>query len=216
LPRRPPGELPPAAPPDVEDGVATREGVRVEGTPELAGLRGLTFYECDLDGLSLPGQRVALRLVDSVATRLDLANARFATLEVMRSTLGGSRLVGTAVAGTWRDVVVTDSLLDFASLRGCKAHRLELRACSLREADFGGAELDSVLLHTCDLTRAELGAACFRAGELVGCTLAGVRGVEGLRGVRMPLEDVVPIAPLLADALGIGLFDDPEAGRERR
>lgn len=210
LPRRAPDELAPAGPPDIVDGVATWEGVRVEGTPELGGLRGLTFYECDLDGLSLAGERLALRLVDCVATRLDLANARFASLEVVRSTLHESRLVGTALAGLWRDVVVTGCLLDFASLRGCKALRVELRACSLREADFGVAELDSVLLEDCDLTRADFGAAAFRAGELRGCTLTEARSVESLRGVRMPLADVLPIAPLLADALGIGLADEKD------
>jgi hypothetical protein len=33
--------------------------------------------------------------------------------------------------------------------------------------------------------------------------MQGIRGVEALRGARIPLADLLPITPLLADALGI-------------
>ena len=33
--------------------------------------------------------------------------------------------------------------------------------------------------------------------------MQGIRGLEALRGARIPLADLLPITPLLADALGI-------------
>ena len=33
--------------------------------------------------------------------------------------------------------------------------------------------------------------------------MQGIRGIEALSGARVPLADLLPITPLLADALGI-------------
>jgi uncharacterized protein YjbI with pentapeptide repeats len=200
--------LPDAGPPEIVDGVAKWEGVRIAGTPrEVAGVHGLAFFDCDLDGLSLAGERRALRLVDCTATALDLANAQLDGLEVTCSTLAESRLVGAALGGLLRDVVLSDCLLDLASLRMAKLARCELRACSLTEADLYAAELESVLFEGCDLTGAHLSQAAFELCELRRCELQGVRGIEALRGAQIPLADLLPVTPLLADALGIVPID---------
>ncbi len=198
------GPLPLAGPPDIVAGVAKWEGVRIEGTPrEVAGVRSLAFFDCDLAGLSLAGERLALRLVDCTAASLDLANAQLDGLEVTCSSLRESRLVGTALGGAFRDVVVSNCLLDLASLRMGKLARCEFRECSLVEADLYAAELESVLFESCDLTSAHLSEATFELCELQRCELQGIRGIEALRGARIPLTDLLPITPLLADALGI-------------
>jgi len=199
--RRP---LPLAGPPEIAGGVAKWEGVRVEGTPaEVAATGRAAFFDCDLDGLSLAGERIELRLVDCTATALDLANAELPGLELTCSSLRESRLVGAALGGVFRDVVVTDSLLDLASLRMCKLSRCEFRECSLVEAGLYAAELESVLFDGCDLTAADFSGATFATSELRRCEMQGIRGVEALRGARIPLADLLPITPLLADALGI-------------
>ena len=43
--------------------------------------------------------------------------------------------------------------------------------------------------------------------ELRGCDLAGLRGVEALRGARMPWNDVLENSPLFAAALGLEIID---------
>ena len=199
--RRP---LPLAGPPEIAGGVAKWEGVRVEGTPaEVAATGRAAFFDCDLDGLSLAGERIELRLVDCTATALDLANTELPGLELTCSVLRDSRLVGAALGGVFRDVVVTDSLLDLASLRMCKLSRCEFRECSLAEAGLYAAELESVLFDGCDLTAADFSGATLATSELRRCEMQGIRGVEALRGARIPLADLLPITPLLADALGI-------------
>ena len=199
--RRP---LPLAGPPEIAGGVAKWEGVRVEGTPaEVAATGRAAFFDCDLDGLSLAGERIELRLVDCTATALDFANAELPGLELTCSVLRDSRLVGAALGGVFRDVVVTDSLLDLASLRMCKLSRCKFRECSLAEAGLYAAELESVLFDGCDLTAADFSGATLATSELRRCEMQGIRGVEALRGARIPLADLLPITPLLADALGI-------------
>jgi uncharacterized protein YjbI with pentapeptide repeats len=201
--------LPLAGPPEISGGVAKWEGVRVEGTPdELLVTGSAAFFDCDLDGLSLAGERVELRLVDCTATALDFANAELPGLELTCSTLRESRLVGAALGGVLRDVVVSDCVLDLASLRMCKLSRCEFRGCSLVDAGLYAAELESVLFDGCDLTAADLSGATFALCELRGCELQRIRGIEALRGARLPLSDLLPITPLLADALGIVVADE--------
>ena len=65
------------------------------------------------------------------------------------------------------------------------------------------AELESVLFDGCDLTAADISGATFALCELHRCEMQGIRGIEALRGARIPLADLLPITPLLADALGI-------------
>src|SRR5690348_1441620 len=112
------GPWPLAGPPEIAGGVAKWEGVRVEGTPaEIVTCGSAAFFDCDLDGLSLSGERVELRLVDCTASALDLANAELPGLEVTCSSVRDSRLVGAALGGVFRDVVLSGCVLDLASLR---------------------------------------------------------------------------------------------------
>jgi uncharacterized protein YjbI with pentapeptide repeats len=98
-------------------------------------------------------------------------------------------------------------VLDLASLRMCKLSRSEFRECSLAEAGLYAADLESVLFDGCDLTAADLSGATFALCELHRCEMQGIRGIEALRGARIPLADLLPITPLLADALGIVATD---------
>jgi uncharacterized protein YjbI with pentapeptide repeats len=189
--------------------VAKWEGVRVEGTPaEVVATGSAAFFDCDLDGLSLAGERIELRLIDCTATALDFANAELPGLELTCSSLRDSRLVGAVLGGTFLDVVVSDCLLDLASLRMTRLTRCEFRECSLAEAGLYAAELESVLFEGCDLTAADLSGATFALCELRRCEMQRLRGIEALRGASIPLADLLPITPLLANALGITATDE--------
>jgi uncharacterized protein YjbI with pentapeptide repeats len=198
------GPLPLAGPPEIVGGVAKWEGVRIDGTPpEVVATGRAAFFDCDLDGLSLAGERIELRLVDCTATALDLANTELPGLELTCSSLRDSRLVGAALGGVLRDVVVSGCLLDLVSLRMCKLSRSEFHECSLVEAGLYAADLESVLFDGCDLSAADFSGATFALCEIQRCEMQGIRGIEALRGARIPLADLLPITPLLADALGI-------------
>jgi uncharacterized protein YjbI with pentapeptide repeats len=65
------------------------------------------------------------------------------------------------------------------------------------------AATGSAAFFDCDLTAADFSGATFATSELHRRELQGIRGIEALRGARIPLADLLPITPLLADALGI-------------
>jgi uncharacterized protein YjbI with pentapeptide repeats len=75
------------------------------------------------------------------------------------------------------------------------------------ECDFHDAALKDVLFERCELREATFTAAKIQRVELRGCDLSGLRGVERLRGVRMPWGDALENAALFATALGIELVD---------
>jgi uncharacterized protein YjbI with pentapeptide repeats len=78
----------------------------------------------------------------------------------------------------------------------------------VNECDFYGATLTDVLFERCDLREAVFSGAKLERVELRGCELTGLHGVEALRGVRMPLTDVLANALLFASALEVDVLDD--------
>ena len=155
-------------------------------------------------------------------------SGRLHDLELREVRLAAADLSGRVASGlTLRDVEIRDG--DWSTLRadqasltrveasGLRGTGVELGAsalrdvafveCRLDEADFYGATLTSVLFEHTRLVGATFEEASFDGSELRGCELEGLRGVERLRGVRMPWPDVVQLAGLLAAAAGIELVD---------
>ncbi len=81
------------------------------------------------------------------------------------------------------------------------------RDCRMSGCDLYGATLEDVLFERCELRETTFSAATAERVELRGCDLAGVLGVESLRGARMPWHDVLGNAPLFATALGIEIVE---------
>ena len=105
------------------------------------------------------------------------------------------------------DVTFDDCRLDLVNLRFANLERVVFRDCRMSECDFEEASLKDVLFERCELREASFSSASLQRVELRGCTLAGLRGVEALRGARMPWNDVLEHAPLFALAVGIEIVD---------
>lgn len=150
-------------------------------------------------------------LADAVVVGADWANERAPRVSLRRVELRGVRLTGAELAeATLSDVVCSDCRLDLAGLRLAKLERVVFRDCRLEECDLYGARLQDVLFERCSLRLATLTGATVERVELRGCDLAGLRGVEALRGARMPFHDALENAALFAAGLGIELVD-PDA-----
>jgi uncharacterized protein YjbI with pentapeptide repeats len=151
-------------------------------------------------------------LDDAVDARIengDFSNRRFLRSTIRRIELHLCRLTGIELAeATWNDVVLTDCRADFGGFRHAKFTRIVFRDCRLEEADFSGAALTDVVFDRCDLRRASFAACRIERVDLAGCTLAELTGVESLRGVRMPWNDLLENAPLFARGLGIEVIPD--------
>jgi len=147
-------------------------------------------------------------LVDVEVTGRDWANAAARRIELLRVELHDCRLTGAQLAeATLRDVTFTDCKLDLSGLRMSRLERVVFRDCLMGECDLYQATLKDVLFERCDLQAAVFSGAALTRTELRRCILAGVQGVEALRGARMPWPDVVENGPVFAAGLGIAIID---------
>ena len=105
------------------------------------------------------------------------------------------------------DVTFVDCRLDLVGLRIAKLERVVFRDCRMTECDFYEASLTDVLFERCELREATVSSVKLKRCELRGCDLAGLQGVEALRGARMPWNDVLENGPLFAAALGLEIID---------
>lgn len=147
-------------------------------------------------------------LADAVAADLDWANEQLRGLSLRRVELRLCRLTGSELAeASLDDVTFADCRLDLVGLRRAKLERVVFRDCRMEECDLYEATLIDVLFERCELRRATLTKARLKRVELRGCDLAGLEGVEALRGARLPWNDVLENGPLFAAALGIEIVD---------
>ncbi len=147
-------------------------------------------------------------VLDALVDGVDWANRRVPRASLRRAELRLVRLTGAELAeATIGDTTFTDCRLDLVGLRTAKLERVVFRDCRMDECDFYGAELKDVLFERCSLRLATFSAVVLNRVELRGCDLAGLRGIEALRGARMPFHDALENAALFAAGLGIELLD---------
>jgi len=189
-------------PPDLpDDGV---DAVVPSGRLHDLELREVRLAAADLSGRVASG----LTLRDVEIRDGDWSTLRADQASLTRVEASGLRGTGVELgASALRDVAFVECRLDLSSFRHATLERVAFRDCRLDEADFYGATLTSVLFEHTRLVGATFEEASFDGSELRGCELEGLRGVERLRGVRMPWPDVVQLAGLLAAAAGIELVD---------
>jgi uncharacterized protein YjbI with pentapeptide repeats len=168
---------------------------------------GARIEHADLGGARLP----ALRLVDVELSSCNLANVKARGASLVRCVLRGCRLTGASFAeGRLTDVLFEDCRVDLAAFTGATLERVTFEGCRMTQSDLQEAACESVRLLACDLSECDLTGARFKRSELRRCELDGLRGVERLRGVGVGWDDLVVLAPALADALGIRLLDVPD------
>ncbi len=105
------------------------------------------------------------------------------------------------------DVTFDECRLDLVNLRFAKLERVVFRDCRMSECDLYEASVKDVLFERCELREAVFSSAALQRVDLRGCDLTGLRGMESLRGARMPWNDVLENAPLFASAVGIEIID---------
>ncbi len=147
-------------------------------------------------------------LVDAEVRDVDWANRQARGAVVRRVELRQCRLTGAELAeAELTDVTFVDCRLDLAGLRMAKLERVAFRDCRMSECDFYEATFTDVLFERCELREATVSRVKLKRAELRGCDLAGLRGVEALRGARMPWNDVLENGPLFAAALGLEIVE---------
>jgi uncharacterized protein YjbI with pentapeptide repeats len=197
-------------PDEVADGESWEDVVVVETSLAGVDARALGFSDSEFEATDLSAAKLPnLFLAGCRLRRANLANTLVRNGSMRRVGVDGSRLTGFAwTGGDIRDASFRDCRADMASFESSRFAHVSFTDCDLRETDFRSARMEAVLFERCDLTGADFNGARLERSEMRGCVLDGLRGVDRLRGVAMPIGDILAAAPLFATALGVRVLDD--------
>ncbi len=152
---------------------------------EQARLVDVELVRCDLSGCDFS---------ESVWHRVKLVDCRASAIELPQANL--------------REVSFVDCKLDNANFRLAKLQRVRFDASVLGGAEFVGAQLADVSFDGSDLAGADVSNAKCAAVDLRGARLDGLRGVASLAGTTIGADQLVGLAPALAQALGLRVLAD--------
>lgn len=172
--------------------------------------RRMRVEESELHGLAIgEGMLAELVLRDARLIGCDLSNVRAGHGELRRTELVDSRLVGFAIdEGRVEDLRVLGATMMLSSFAHLTLRRVAFERVNLREASFLEAELTAVSFEDCELSGADFRGARLRDCTIRGSSLDGLVGVESLRGLTMPWDDLLGSTQALAAALGIAVEPD--------
>jgi uncharacterized protein YjbI with pentapeptide repeats len=173
-------------------------------------LHDVRIQRSRLVGVSLAGHRfVDAELRDVHAHTIDAVGARLGKASLTRVEIHDSRLSGLDLGeATLRHVRFVSCRLDGANLRMVDAESVEFEDCELHDVDLGGARLRGVRFAGSRLSAVDFSNARCERVDLRGALLTDPRGVTGLRGATIGVDQVLPLAPAVLADLGITVADD--------
>lgn len=185
-------------------------GLRVEelrvrrAAHERLAAHAVKLAVADVGGLALSDGEVDLDARDALLSDCDLSNVQARAARLHRVELRRCRLTGFGlVEAELEHVRFAEGTLQLASFGHSRLHRVVFEGVDLREASFVGADLTQVAFEGCQLVGADFRDARLSGCAIRGSSLEGVVGISALRGVAMPMADVVGSAEVLARELGI-------------
>ncbi|MER6400578.1 pentapeptide repeat-containing protein [Kitasatospora sp. NPDC059973] len=179
-----------------------------EYTDQSAG--GATFLECAFTGVALSGVRLRRARFNEVWAQA----GRWVACDLSDTEWQDSAVTGGVLAG----VAAHGSALRRTVFRGCKLEAVNLRAavlrdvvfedCLLRDVDFGDAKLTEVSFPGSTLEEVRFRGAKLTKVDLRGAVRLGLPdGHQGLQGAVISSPQLLELAPLFAQALGITVKD---------
>ena len=166
---------------------------------------------CGLDGVSLRRARILESLLSDLhGATVDLADSTWRDTHVTGGRLGAVGLIGA----TWTGVRVRDCHLGFLNLAGAELEDVVFERCTIGSLDLRTATLDRVAFVDCSLDELNVSGATLAHVDLSRATLRSLVGVESLRGAIVSHGQLVDLAPLFAEQLGLEVRpDDPTTPR---
>lgn len=189
----------------LEDGYI--EGVDESGIvfagPERHGLRILDsrFVEADLSGAKLIGCRLAdVEFQNCRATDVSFAKSSLQDVTVAESRIGAFQGFG----GSWTRCAIAGGKIDYLNLRAATVARLTIDNAVIGELDLSEAKIEGISFLNATVGKLILTNARTKRLDLRGVELRGLESnPEGLRGVVIGPTQVLDLAPVLADILGM-------------
>ncbi len=188
------------------DGTLDLTGALIEpdGSPPVRARR-IRIRESELRGVEFEaGSAPGLMVVDAILRDCNASNIDAREGSIRRAEIDRSRLVGFGLTkGEVQDLKIADSTLAMASFTAARLRGVSFERVNLSEVSFMDARLEAVEFVDCDLSGTDFRRARFKACAIRGSSLEDVLGVESLKGVRVPWQDLIASTGALAAALGI-------------
>ena len=175
--------------------------------PNAASAR---FLECAFSKVSMTGgrlQRVTLRDVwirDLRLTGTNITESYWLDVTLLASSLAGVQMFGSEL----RRVTFSGCKLDSVNFRGARLEEVRFDNCVLRDVDFADAELTRCAFGGSQLARTDFSRAAMAGTDLRDAELGIVIDAQSLRGAIISSGQLVVLAPVLAQTMGLVIKDD--------
>jgi uncharacterized protein YjbI with pentapeptide repeats len=167
------------------------------------------FIECAFTGVTFQGGRLAktqlrdvlMRDVRLIAT--GLGESHWTDVTVAESVAAGAEVFGAEL----RRVTFRGCKLDSVNFRGSALNEVTFAGCELRDVDFAGATLTRTAFPGSRLARTDFSKVTMDKTDLRGAELGIIIGPDSLRGAIVSTGQLVYLAPVLAETMGITVSD---------
>ncbi len=169
--------------------------------------RNAKFLECAFTGVSFQGGQLRgsrfgdVWLQDVRLTGVDLAETNWLDATVVGGVAAGVSAFGAQL----RRVAFHGCKLDSVNFRGALLAQVSFDECLLRHVDFAGATLTKTVFTKSRLVETDFTGVTLDQVDLRGAELGIIIGPDSLRGAIITTAQLMDIAPLIAENLGIAV-----------
>jgi uncharacterized protein YjbI with pentapeptide repeats len=168
------------------------------------------FLDCAFAQVSFQGGYLRRSRFSDVWFRdVRLTSVDLAETSWLEATIIGAVVAGVSAYGAQlRKVAFHGCKLDSVNFRGAALTEVTFDECLLRHVDFAGATLTKAVFTNSQLSKCDFTGVTLRQVDLRGAELGITIGPDSLRGAIITTAQLIDIAPLIAENLGI-IVDPP-------
>ena len=166
-----------------------------------------TFLECAFTQVSFQGGQLRRSRFSDVWLRdVRLTGTDLAETSWLDATIIGGVVAGVSAFGAQlRRVAFHGCKLDSVNFRGALLTEVSFHECLLRHVDFSGAKLTRTVFTESRLNESDFTGVTLDQVDLRGAELGLTIGPGSLRGAIITTAQLMDIAPLIAENLGIAV-----------
>ena len=149
-----------------------------------------------------------ISIIDSLLEKCNLSAAKVTESLWQRTKITNSRMSGVV----WYDAILKDiefvnCKIDLVNFRATKFKNVVFKDCVLTGSDWQGTILTNVVFDSCNLDDADVNKCTMNNVDLRSSTFTSLKGLSGLAGATMSRQQLIMLAPIFADELGIKIED---------
>lgn len=179
---------------------ASAAGLRLKS----AVINDAKLVKCDLSQATIEKLQLQDCIIDNCdLTASVLADSSWHAVEVIKARCSGIQLHTSLL----KNVLFRDCKLDMANLRFAQLENVVFENCIITELDLYTSKLKNVSFIGCDIEDVEFSDAQLHHVDLSRSTIVSVKGIRGLKGAHISPEQLIQLAPYLAQEIGLIVTD---------